>query len=60
MSAGAVMRPGLRLALFGVALASAFGVGAVVGAAVGPIDVGGEVQTSIPVPGAEPEHGQHG
>jgi hypothetical protein len=34
------MRPGPRLALFGVVLAVLFGTGAAIGAAVGPIEVG--------------------
>lgn len=35
------MRPGVKLAAFALVLAAAFGVGAAVGTAAGPIDVGG-------------------
>jgi len=35
------MRPGVKLAGFALVLAAAFGVGAVVGSAAAPIDVGG-------------------
>ena len=34
------MRPGLKLGAYGIVLAASLGVGAVVGDAVGPIDVG--------------------
>lgn len=36
------MRPAVKLAAFAVVLAAAFGIGAAVGAAVGPIDVDGD------------------
>ena len=35
------MKPGIKLAAFALLLAAVFGGGAAVGAAVGPIDVGG-------------------
>lgn len=35
------MSPGVKLAAFALVLAAAFGVGAAVGTAAGPIDVGG-------------------
>jgi hypothetical protein len=64
------MTAGAKLAAFGAGLVLAFGVGAAVGAAVGPIDVGGESDTLVtapdtssphPAPGSEPtSHEGHG
>lgn len=41
-------RPSARLALFGVALAAALGLGAAVGSAAGPIDIGGDPADHTP------------
>jgi hypothetical protein len=64
------MTPGAKLAAFGAGLVLSFGVGAAVGAAVGPIDVGGEshppvsvpdVSAPVPAPSSEPSaHEGHG
>jgi hypothetical protein len=40
------MSPGTKLAAFALVLAAALGTGAAVGAAVGPIDVGGRAEHS--------------
>ena len=47
------MKPGVKLGAFALLLAAVFGGGAAVGAAVGPIDVGGAADhepTTVPHP----------
>ena len=46
------MSVGAKLAAFAAILAASFGVGAVVGAAIGPIDVGGDAPAEH-----APDHG---
>lgn len=41
------MSPGLKLGAYGLVLAASLGLGAVVGAAVGPIDVGGDPSPAV-------------
>lgn len=54
------MRPAAKLAAFAVVLALAFGAGAAVGDAVGPIDVGGGAAEGVDPGAGTHEAGPHG
>lgn len=50
------MKPASKLAAFAVLLVLAFGVGSAVGAAVGPVDVGGDAPAHVD-DAHDPSHG---